>query len=139
MMDDLYCLESDVENDDVLEQSYTSRGYDKRLYHMRTAKKDPTFLTDRCFENLLKSESAPQITGYAAKEITEDMRRIVATWMLEVSQNFAQIFLSAIFARSPTKRSLISADLNLLPIIWLKTPPNTERKHLLNQLILVLL
>ncbi|XP_059617856.1 G1/S-specific cyclin-D2 [Phlebotomus argentipes] len=86
MMDDLYCLESDVENDDLLDQSYTGRGYEKRPYYVRTAKKDPTFLTDRCFENLLKSETAPQMTGYAAKEITEDMRRIVATWMLELCE-----------------------------------------------------
>ncbi|GAB0097055.1 hypothetical protein DMENIID0001_126470 [Sergentomyia squamirostris] len=94
MLADLYCLESDIdngdlldssENDNLLDDSYTHRGYDKRLYHIRTAKKDPTFLTDRCFENLLKAEMVPQITGYVAKDITPDMRRIVATWMLEVS------------------------------------------------------
>lgn len=57
---------------------------------LNTAVKDPTFLDDRCLENLLKSEErhACQHSNYFAtvqKDITPDMRRVVAEWIIDVS------------------------------------------------------
>lgn len=55
---------------------------------VNTASADPTFLSERCLENLLKSEEThPTVNFYNNMhcEITPKMRRIVAEWMMEVS------------------------------------------------------
>lgn len=63
---------------------------------VNTASADPTFLTERCLENLLKSEEThPTVNFYNSMhcEITPKMRRIVAEWMMEVNALNNQIFL----------------------------------------------
>lgn len=57
---------------------------------LNTAGPDPTFLDDRCLENLLKAEekySGRDHVSYFSKQrdITPEMRKIVAEWMMEVS------------------------------------------------------
>lgn len=51
------------------------------------ASADPTFLSERCLENLLKSEETHPTVHFHNwnSEITPKMRRIVAEWMMEVS------------------------------------------------------
>lgn len=68
---------------------------DNHVQHMmhiepqvNTASADPTFLSERCLENLLKSEETHPILNFYNNpqcEITPKMRRIVAEWMMEVS------------------------------------------------------
>lgn len=56
---------------------------------VNTASADPTFLSERCLENLLKSEETHPIINFYNNpqcEITPKMRRIVAEWMMEVGQ-----------------------------------------------------
>lgn len=61
------------------------------MQRLNTARPDPTFLDDRCLENLLKAEDKAEAGGgggsYFAgqKDITPAMRKIVAEWMMEVS------------------------------------------------------
>lgn len=55
---------------------------------INTASADPTFLSERCLENLLKSEETHPVVNFYNNpqcEITPKMRRIVAEWMMEVS------------------------------------------------------
>ena len=55
---------------------------------VNTASADPTFLSERCLENLLKSEETHPVLNFYNNpqcEITPKMRRIVAEWMMEVS------------------------------------------------------
>lgn len=57
---------------------------------LNTAGPDPTFLDDRCLENLLKAEekySGRDHVSYFSgqRDITPEMRKIVAEWMMEVS------------------------------------------------------
>lgn len=57
---------------------------------LNTAVKDPTFLDDRCLENLLKSEERHERQGcnYFAtiqKDISPRMRQVVAEWIIDVS------------------------------------------------------
>lgn len=57
---------------------------------LNTAVKDPTFLDDRCLENLLKSEErhVRQSCNYFAtvqKDISPRMRQVVAEWIIDVS------------------------------------------------------
>lgn len=62
---------------------------------VNTACADPTFLSERCLENLLKSEETHTNLNFYNNpqcEITPKMRRIVAEWMMEVSRIFI-IFL----------------------------------------------
>ncbi|XP_055376362.1 G1/S-specific cyclin-D2 [Condylostylus longicornis] len=49
---------------------------------------DPTFLTDRCLENLLKSEEKfiVSCSYFKTSHITPLMRKIVAEWMMEVCE-----------------------------------------------------
>uniref|UniRef100_B5DUH1 Cyclin N-terminal domain-containing protein n=1 Tax=Drosophila pseudoobscura pseudoobscura TaxID=46245 RepID=B5DUH1_DROPS len=63
-----------------------SRGTD----HVNTAIGDPTFKSDRCLENVLKTEEKHQniVDTYfitVQRDITPAMRKIVAEWMMEVS------------------------------------------------------
>lgn len=68
---------------------------DNHIQHMmqiepqvNTASADPTFLSERCLENLLKSEEThPNLNFYNHPQcqITPKMRTIVAEWMMEVS------------------------------------------------------
>ncbi|XP_058821164.1 G1/S-specific cyclin-D2 [Topomyia yanbarensis] len=53
---------------------------------LNTAVKDPTFLDDRCLENLLKAEDrVKQCPNYVVqKDINASARRIVADWMLDL-------------------------------------------------------
>ncbi|XP_058444087.1 G1/S-specific cyclin-D2 [Malaya genurostris] len=57
---------------------------------LNTAVKDPTFLDDRCLENLLKSEDrveqCPNYFHSVQKDIDPNARRIVAEWMLELCE-----------------------------------------------------
>lgn len=67
---DLYCCEQSAENE--------TKAYD-----------DPTLLQDRVLKNLLKTEDR-YVLPYPAsfvvqKEVTTEMRKIVAEWMMEVS------------------------------------------------------
>lgn len=65
---------------------------------VNTASADPTFLSERCLENLLKSEEThPSLINFYNNpqcEITPKMRRIVAEWMMEVSFQFYTIFFT---------------------------------------------
>ena len=53
------------------------------------AVKDPTFLDDRCLENLLKGEDKHTLScsyfNTIQKDITPKMRKMVAEWVIEVS------------------------------------------------------
>ncbi|XP_055300323.1 G1/S-specific cyclin-D2 [Sitodiplosis mosellana] len=56
---------------------------------VNTASADPTFLSERCLENLLKSEETHPVINFYNNpqcEITPKMRRIVAEWMMEVCE-----------------------------------------------------
>lgn len=63
---------------------------------LNTARPDPIFLNDRCLTNLLKAEEKYGAAGehgsyfVGQKDITPDMRKIVAEWMMEVSGFFFQ-------------------------------------------------
>lgn len=62
---------------------------------VNTASADPTFLSERCLENLLKSEEThPTVNFYNNPqcEITPKMRRIVAEWMMEVNIQFSLFY-----------------------------------------------
>lgn len=64
---------------------------------VNTASADPTFLTERCLENLLKSEeNHPTVNFYNNLhcEITPKMRRIVAEWMMEVNKYILWPFIN---------------------------------------------
>lgn len=65
---------------------------------VNTASADPTFLSERCLENLLKSEEThPSLINFYNNpqcEITPKMRRIVAEWMMEVSFQFSALFFN---------------------------------------------
>lgn len=55
---------------------------------VNTASADKTFLSDRCLQNLLKSEEThPTVNFYNNSNytITPKIRRILAEWMMEVS------------------------------------------------------
>lgn len=59
---------------------------------LQTAQPDPTFLDDRCLENLLRAEEKREtVAGEQPSyfehqdDITPAMRKIVAEWMMEVS------------------------------------------------------
>lgn len=58
--------------------------------HVNTAIVDPTFLADRCLENLLKAEekytASCSYFKTVQKDITPPMRKIVAEWMMEVCE-----------------------------------------------------
>lgn len=56
---------------------------------INTASPDPIFLHDRCLENLLKAEEHTHNDHNDSyfntqKDITPEMRKIVAEWMMEV-------------------------------------------------------
>ncbi|XP_031624692.1 G1/S-specific cyclin-D2 [Contarinia nasturtii] len=56
---------------------------------VNTASADPTFLSERCLENLLKSEETHPVLNFYNNpqcEIKPEMRRIVAEWMMEVCE-----------------------------------------------------
>lgn len=54
---------------------------------IRKADRDPVFLENRCLTNLfaLEAQLYPSTRGHMKGEINEQMRRIVAGWMMEVS------------------------------------------------------
>lgn len=56
---------------------------------INTASADPTFLSERCLENLLKCDEIHSTVNFYClhSEITPKMRRIVAEWMMEVNKN----------------------------------------------------
>lgn len=91
---DLLCTESinsvTEAGGDQLSSSNSATQQTPMEVRLNTAVKDPTFLDDRCLENLLKSEErhARQHSNYFAtvqKDITPDMRRVVAEWIIDVS------------------------------------------------------
>lgn len=78
---------------------YTNNLINRSLDYVNTATEDPTFLTDRCLENALKAEEKrPQpICTYfktVQKDITPPMRKIVAEWMMEVSDEVFFMFIT---------------------------------------------
>lgn len=92
---DLLCTESinsvsEVGGD---QRSGSSSGPQQTPMEVRlnTAVKDPTFLDDRCLENLLKSEERhahphSNYFGTVQKDITPDMRRVVAEWIIDLCE-----------------------------------------------------
>lgn len=84
---DLMCNEKDM-----FKEHHQIDNHMQHMMHIEpqvnTASADPTFLSERCLENLLKSEEThPALNFYNNPqcEITPKMRRIVAEWMMEVS------------------------------------------------------
>lgn len=69
---------------------YEAAGNENRAYE------DPHLLTNSVFTNLLKSEEKNCITTNAfpsvQTEVTEQMRKIVAEWMLEVRRTSCNHF-----------------------------------------------
>lgn len=57
---------------------------------LNTAVKDPTFLDDRCLENLLKAEDRHEqcinYFGTVQKEINPSMRKVVAEWIIDLCE-----------------------------------------------------
>lgn len=81
----LFCSEQVILNDcDTLVSVHMEN-------RINTARPDPTFLDDRCLENLLKAEekySSDHVSYFTGqKDITPEMRKIVAEWMMEVGFN----------------------------------------------------
>lgn len=92
---DLLCTESinsvTEAGGDQLSSSNSATQQTPMEVRLNTAVKDPTFLDDRCLENLLKSEErhARQHSNYFAtvqKDITPDMRRVVAEWIIDLCE-----------------------------------------------------
>lgn len=88
---DLLCNEKELFKD-YLHFEQQPQSQPMQVMHMEqqvnTACVDPTFLSERCLENLLKSEEThPTLNFYNNPqcEITPRMRQIVAEWMMEVS------------------------------------------------------
>lgn len=87
------------DEEETIERSHVSRsGATKRsqtqpviFYNhspkIRKADRDPVFLENRCLANLFELEAQlyPSTRGHMKGEINEQMRRIVAGWMMEVS------------------------------------------------------
>lgn len=91
---DLLCNEKEMFKDHHFENQIQNHGRNQQMQVMHfepqvnTACADPTFLSERCLENLLKSEETrPTLNFYDNPqcEITPRMRQIVAEWMMEVS------------------------------------------------------
>lgn len=98
---------------------------------LNTAVKDPTFLNDRCLENLLKSEELHewQRCNYFAtvqKDISPRMRQVVAEWIIDLCEeqncqeevsllalNYMDRFLSAVPIRKTHLQILATACLLL--------------------------
>lgn len=98
---------------------------------LNTAVKDPTFLEDRCLENLLKSEERHerQRCNYFAtvqKDISHRMRQVVAEWIIDLceeqncqeevsllSLNYMDRFLSSVPIRKTHLQILATACLLL--------------------------
>lgn len=83
---DLMCNEKEMFKDQHIDNQM------QHVMHIEpqvnTALADPTFLSERCLENLLKSEETHPVINFYNNpqcEITPKMRRIVAEWMMEVS------------------------------------------------------
>lgn len=89
---DLMCNEKEMFKDHHHHHHQAENHMQQMLHHepqVNTASADPTFLSERCLENLLKSEEThPSLINFYNNpqcEITPKMRRIVAEWMMEVS------------------------------------------------------
>ncbi|XP_002028449.2 G1/S-specific cyclin-D2 isoform X1 [Drosophila persimilis] len=70
-------------------QEWQTKSYSRGTDHVNTAIGDPTFKSDRCLENVLKTEEKHQniVDTYfitVQRDITPAMRKIVAEWMMEV-------------------------------------------------------
>jgi hypothetical protein len=111
---DLSCNETminDIENQYVFDDysidgksaSSTSAGSSNEQKQKPMAKlysnacDDPTFLKDRCLKNLLTSQkryNTPSCDYFNTiqKPLTPQMRKIVAEWVIEVSQYYLLIF-----------------------------------------------
>ena len=87
----IYVEYSDGKSATSAEQQQTSSTGIGKLYS--NAYPDPTFLKDRCLNNLLTSQkrySTPTTTYFntVQKSLTPQMRKIVAEWVIEVSLSF---------------------------------------------------
>lgn len=83
----------------ALYNSVATGGGDMGSRLLNTAGPDPTFLDDRCLENLLRAEekySGREQVSYfnGQRDITPEMRKIVAEWMMEVSGVFVFFLFS---------------------------------------------
>lgn len=82
---DLICTEQ-VNLEEI--DTNDTRSMDGNFVHK--ADQDPTFLNDRCFENLLKAEDkhSAQCSYFdtVQKDITPKMRKLVAEWVIDVSR-----------------------------------------------------
>lgn len=80
----LLCSEQVISND--CDTRLVSSHMENRL---NTPLPDPIFLNDRCLSNLLKAEekySSDHVSYFSGqKDITPEMRKIVAEWMMEVN------------------------------------------------------
>lgn len=97
---DLFCTEEVKQKDsDLLNKKIWSpklstkkviNNHVHNFPHINTAINDPTFLDDRCLENLLKTEEKSSTICIYFKNIQADitpaMRKIVAEWMMEVCE-----------------------------------------------------
>lgn len=89
---DLMCNEKDIDNHFQNTHSHHHSQMQMNVEpQVNTACADETFLSDRCLQNLLKSEEThPTVNFYNNThcEITPKMRRMVAEWMMEVNTLF---------------------------------------------------
>lgn len=86
-------VEEEVSRSHVVSRSgATKRSQQQAMYYnhqpkIRKADRDPVFLANRCLANLFELEAQlyHSTRGHMKGEINEQMRRIVAGWMMEVS------------------------------------------------------
>lgn len=83
--------DDDAQNTDHMGHHQSQQEHQQRINY---ACSDPTFLTDRCLENLLKAEekfsdSYNNVSYFKSqKDITPEMRKIVAEWMMQVNKKY---------------------------------------------------
>lgn len=132
---DLLCNEKEMFKDQPHIESQPMQ-----VMHMEpqinTACADPTFLSERCLENLLKSEEThPTLNFYDNPqcEIKPRMRQIVAEWMMEVSLlNLFFVFLLVLRRMRLIFFSLL-INFNLFRLLFELNLINTVHKSLIMQ------
>lgn len=98
---DLICTEQ-VNFEDS--EAVDSRHMDGNV--VQKADHDPTFLNDRCLENLLKAEDKHTVQCLyfetVQKDITPKMRKLVAEWVIDVSRLFPCLSIFFLIQRKST-------------------------------------
>lgn len=109
---DLLCHETET----FKEHQHVERGQSMHFEpQVNTACADPTFLSERCLENLLKSEESNINLNFYNNPhcaITPKRRRIIAEWMMQVSTILWLLLIFATNCSQQQMRTNISA-LNL--------------------------